>query len=212
MQSGQSMQPPMIASIQEDAIWLNNTPQLGATNQLSRCRIADLKTPDWTIDKDVAFMWLQQSIEVWGRKNVHTQGRDIKHPARQPNGWLNSDFWVVRIPEPFEEWRMHVCYDRVIARGHKIQTSPPTLPIPIRNRRNGWTMEHTTEPPKGLRAAAKAAVKACEYDFGAVDMIVKPNGEVVVLEVNRAPGLDNYTANAYIRAFKAIGDGEWQHA
>jgi D-alanine-D-alanine ligase-like ATP-grasp enzyme len=60
-------------------------------------------------------------------------------------------------------------------------------------------MKHDAEPPEGLRGAAKAAVEACGYDFGAVDLLVK-DGDFWFLEVNKAPGLSEYTANAYASA------------
>jgi hypothetical protein len=78
----------------------------------------------------------------------------------------------------------------------------------IRNRRNGWLMRHDIDPPIGLRASARGAVAACGYLWGAVDLLLlRPTTEVpyhrvMVLEVNTAPGLDNYGGLAFARAMR----------
>jgi len=65
-------------------------------------------------------------------------------------------------------------------------------------------MVHDVEPTEEMRKIAKKAVAACGYDFGAVDMIVRRDGSVWVLEVNKAPGLDAYTAGKYMQQFVRI--------
>lgn len=52
---------------------------------------------------------------------------------------------------------------------------------------------------------ARNAVSALGLDFGAVDIIMDPSGDVYVLEVNSAPGISNTeTADAYINAFNSL--------
>lgn len=101
----------------------------------------------------------------------------------------------------------------MIGRGKKVwvgEGEPQGLAKFVRSRRNGWHLEHKSEPPKGVRTAAKTAVKALGYDFGAVDLLVREGGEVVVLEVNSAPALrDDYTWTAYTNAIRKTVEGEW---
>ena len=52
---------------------------------------------------------------------------------------------------------------------------------------------------------AIGAIEALDLDFGAVDIIMSPNGDVFVLEVNTAPGLGNTeTLEAYVAAFNEL--------
>jgi D-alanine-D-alanine ligase-like ATP-grasp enzyme len=82
--------------------------------------------------------------------------------------------------------------------------------MPVRNRNNGWHMTHEEEPPKGLRPLASQAVAACGYNFGAVDLYITEDGTMGVFEVNKAPGLDNYTLEAYAQGFAAIAAGTFR--
>lgn len=100
-----------------------------------------------------------------------------------------------------------VC-SRVIARGlkHCPNEGKVWRQLPVRSRNNGWRLRHDVDPPAPLRDLAKRAVVACGYDFGAVDMLYIPPSDQQqeqgwVLEINRMPGLDDYTATAYARAF-----------
>lgn len=177
---------------------INGGPKVSNYDQLGKFREAGLSTPDFTrveptTDRD---LWI-------GRKDSHTRGRDIKFP-RQTRGFRESDYYVKLIPLPSEEWRLTVAFGKTIARGKKIpgpNGSPTEL---IRNRSHNWVLDHRVDPPKGLRDAAKRACASLGYDFGAVDIIAK-DGTFYVLEVNKAPGLDNYTAEAYVKAFENHG-------
>lgn len=83
-------------------------------------------------------------------------------------------------------------------------------PVFIRNRRTGWVLDHTVEPPKGVRAAAKLAVEHVGYLFGAVDLLACHSfggPMITVLEVNTAPGMDNYTAGQYAKAIRQYVQG-----
>jgi hypothetical protein len=53
-----------------------------------------------------------------------------------------------------------------------------------------------------LSALAISAVTALGLDFGAVDIIRSTEGQLYVLEVNTAPGIEGTTLEAYVNAFK----------
>lgn len=130
----------------------------------------------------------------------HTQARDLLAGIRA------GDFYVKKI-DTVREHRIHVFDGRVI----RVQTKQPTpgmTPHPwIRSESSGWTLvarpDLTALVPRGAREIAKRAVAALGYEFGAVDMGVKPDGSVVVWEVNTSPGLGGGTAQAYARAIMA---------
>jgi hypothetical protein len=139
---------------------------------------------------------------LWGRKNDHTQGRDIVGPFHAR--WRASEFWVAPIPIK-DEYRQHVWNGRCIRIGAKVQTGPQTRHLPVRSRKNGWTIDYGANPEEPLRsqirAASVAAVKALDYPGGAVDVILGEDGLVYVLEVNTAPSLrDERTLEAYVKA------------
>jgi hypothetical protein len=181
---------------------INGQRRLDAVEQLTAMRDAGVKVPEFTTDIAQALQWVAEGCLVFGRRRQHTQGRDIVGPRHRR--WRRSEFWVKVVPQVTEEWRVHVFRGRSIARGLKHQVEEPWRKMPVRNRKNGWHMRHDVEPSDELRNVAKAAVAAVGYDFGAVDLLVTEGGEVFALEVNKAPGLDDYTAAAYAKAIGKV--------
>ena len=182
---------------------LNGMRRLDAVEQLEAMNNAGIKVPEFTTDLHRASEWVREGCLVFGRRLFHTEGRDIIGPRHRR--WPRSEYWVKVIPNIGAEWRIHVFQGRSIARGMKVQTGESWRKMPVRNRANGWTMVHDPKPPKGLRTLAKAAVEAVGYDFGAVDLLVQEDGTQWVLEVNKAPGLDQSSAVAYAKAI--VGGG-----
>lgn len=141
-------------------------------------------------DTTYAGLWL-------GRQFHHTQARDLLHPNTFVPDFLVEHIATVR------EHRIHVFDGRVI----RVQTKQPTPgaePHPwIRSESSGWTLvarpDLTALVPRGARDIAKRAVSALGYDYGAVDLAVKPDGGVIVWEVNTQPGLGDGTAVVYAR-------------
>lgn len=194
---------------------------LGAIEQLTRFREAGLQTPEFTTDYPTAVDWVMEGATVFGRRLRHTRGNDIvlPGPLRKKMGgwvfnrrWMGSEWWSKYI-EPTEEWRVHVFDDRTIARGRKIHTGNSWRKAPVRNIGNGWTFDFSSSTPKGLRKAAKEAVRAVGYPSGAVDILqvaaIDPEApeplrnEYYILEVNRIPALTcPYTLGAWERAIR----------
>lgn len=187
--------------------------------QLQLFKENNLPCPEFTLRLEMAKLWLTQT-EVWGRLRNHSKGRDIQPPTKIiTSRWGGQqlvrdnpkfelcDYWVKVVPNIQEEWRIQVFDGQSIARGLKVlgEVERPgnrvhKLGLPIRNRLTGWVMRHDIEPPKGLRTLAKQAVEALGYLYGAVDLAITTEGEMVLFEVNSLPGLSEYTASAYATA------------
>lgn len=186
---------------------INNVPRLNALEQLTAFKSASIPTITWTTDVGEARSWVRNGELVFGRKIIHSQGTDIIGPDyrvrrgrdRFGTRWLESEWWSKVEKDIGREWRVHIFNGRSIARGAKVQTGESWRKLPVRNRSNGWTMVHNIEPSTQVRETSKAAVVACGYEFGAVDLLEDTAGRVVVLEVNLAPGLDDSSAGAYCR-------------
>ena len=80
----------------------------------------------------------------------------------------------------------------------------------IRSHSSGWRLDYgegARTVRQKHRDAAKAAVLALGLDFAAVDVAETRDKRVLVLEVNRAPGLEGVTVAKYVEKIK-----EWAHA
>ena len=135
-----------------------------------------------------------QDVVLLGRTFRHTQARDLLNPGR-------AEFWVEKI-NTVREHRIHIFDGGCI----RVQTKQPTgerIHPWIRSASSGWTLvarpDLTALVPRGARTIAKRAVEVLGYEFGAVDIGVKPDGDVVVWEVNTQPGLGDGTADVYAR-------------
>lgn len=116
----------------------------------------------------------------------HYEANDLREAP------THGDFYVQWL-DIIEERRVHSFLGRSICAQIKRATSMPTHPW-IRCTQTGWDWySHDATPD--LRRIAHQACEAGGYDFGAVDLGITREGNIVVLEVNTAPGLDG-DANA----------------
>jgi hypothetical protein len=137
--------------------------------------------------------------EAWlAREADHVGGRDLLAPPAAP------DFWV-RKENIVEEIRIHSFNGKSIRAGIKRQREGVANPhVWIRSYDAGWSIVYDNyESKKAQRDLAHAAVAALGLTFGAVDLAKKADGTWVVLEVNRAPGLEGNTIRTYAEAIKA---------
>ena len=202
---------------------LNNIPKISNYQQLQYFQHRYIQTPYYTDYRPSAKDWVYRGSLVWGRTFDHMKGRDIVGPGpRARDGhfnktWLNRDYWVIVIPPEFDEYRVHVFQNEILSVCKKVKTNEETRIQPVRNRQNGWTLQRDlgdipAHQLEEIRTNALKAVGALGYTFGAVDLIYisdnnphrgRYNSSVVVLEVNKAPGLDDRSARVWA---KAIGN------
>jgi len=206
-------------------IGMNCVARKDAREQLQAIANAGLNVPVWTDQLETAKQAVRLGGKIWGRNWIHTRGTDIigagyktirtkqrKLVEHFNPTWLKREWWVQVIPfeQIVEEWRIHIFQGRSLGRGLKTQTGQANRIQPVRNRDNGWTMVHNIEPTPELKTAAAQAVKACGYNFGAVDLFKLNDGKIVILEVNTAPALrSQYTIDAYTTALNRLAAGKW---
>lgn len=139
--------------------------------------------------------WLARTLN-------HLGGRDLLNPPATPNFWVKKE-------EIVKEYRIHLFRGRSIRAGVKVHNlNSPNHHAWVRSLDGGWRISYDGfTSSKGMRKLANEAVKALSLDFGAVDLAEKADGTLLVLEVNRAPGLGDGTINAYSDAIQAWVEG-----
>jgi glutathione synthase/RimK-type ligase-like ATP-grasp enzyme len=79
----------------------------------------------------------------------------------------------------------------------------------IRSYDGGWRINYVGFRSTDLmKKLALRAVKAFGLTFGAIDLASNPDGVLKVLEVNRAPGIEGSTIDAYVKAINKWIAGE----
>src|SRR5262245_60444506 len=133
--------------------------------------------------------------EGWlGRSRNHTCGDDLLVPPTRP------DYWVRKL-DIVEEYRVHMFHELSIRAGRKIPRDGAHSWI--RSLQSGWWISYDGKGIKQKhRELAKKAVKALGLDFGAVDLAKLKDGTLIVLEVNRAPGVEGNSITAYVNAIQ----------
>ena len=163
------------------------------------------------------------AVEWLPRKKAHVGGLDLLTPPTDP------DYWVLK-ETIAKEFRVHSFMGRSIRSGVKVPRDgwepvgnydmpgdiPGRTPLYskwVRSWDGGWRISYDSHSVRQKhRDIAHAAVKALGLDFGAVDVAERPDGSVFVLEVNRAPGIEQGTLSAYARAIEAWSTGTLQVA
>lgn len=132
------------------------------------------------------------------RMSDHMNGNDLLDPAN-----ARADFWVKR-ENLAKEIRIHSFSGRSIRAGVKVPRRGVEAHPWVRSTNAGWTIQYQGfQSTPAQREVAHAAVAACGLQFGAVDIGIRPDESLVVLEVNRAPGLEgSVEVNPYVTAIQ----------
>lgn len=138
----------------------------------------------------------QVSGEWVGRMNNHVGGNDLLTPPTTP------DFFVKK-ETVTQEFRIHSFKGKSIRAGVKGPREGVTQHAWVRSWDGGWKISYDgVTARQAQRDLAHRAVAALGLDFGAVDIGQKADGSLFVLEVNRAPGVENGTVESYARAIE----------
>lgn len=147
--------------------------------------------------------------ETWlPRRNNHIGGNDLLDENLREADFYSKKENIV------EEYRLHMFRGKSIRAGKKVQqaTRPDGRTAPhawIRSYDAGWIIRYDGfASTKDQRKLAAAALKALDLDFGAVDMGKKADGSLIVLEVNRAPGVEGNTITTYAQKIIRWANGQ----
>lgn len=129
------------------------------------------------------------------RRRNHKSASDLTDATMAP------DFYVKKLDIDCE-FRVHVFGKLVIRCGMKLPKTVDHHPW-IRGCDHGWYVDYgkvcQNYITDDVRDAARAAIAAVNYNFGAVDIGIDCEGKPIVFEVNSAPGMVPKTAMAYAR-------------
>lgn len=144
----------------------------------------------------------QPAGEWIGRANDHVGGTDLLRGT-------GNDYFVRKL-DIIKEFRIHSFLGYSIRAGVKVPREGFQNPHPwIRSYDGGWKIQYDNFKSKeAMRTLAANACRALGLDFGAVDIGMLRDKTYVVLEVNRAPGLEGGTVNAYTTAINRWIAGE----
>lgn len=179
-----------------------NTDKL---NSLEVLEDADIPVPQFTRDaSEIGSPTDDTSLSypVLGRSENHSQGSDINLILQQRDLSLtDNDFFVDYEPTQME-YRVQVFNGEIVKVHEKrLETEAAReedyTPY-IRNHQKNWVfVNERGDTPDAVRENAIDAVDALDLDFGAVDVIHTEDDEVLVLEVNTAPTLDENNLRRY---------------
>ena len=193
------------APMQRNAVYQRG---LGEVQTKLQQLIAALNTP-----VPVARAAAARADESWvGRVNDHIGGTDLLTPPPAP------DYFVKKV-NIVEEYRLHMFQGKSIRAGvKKLREGFATAPTGNQQRASAWVRSYDGgwrivydgfESKKAMRELAAKAVETLGLEFGAVDLGKLADGSYIVLEVNRAPGLEGGTVNSYASAITAFANGNF---
>lgn len=182
---------------------------------------AGISIPSFTTDREVALDY--PTVYVRHDLNSHSGG-GIEFIRNNIRGSCSScgtscascvqtelphaELYVKGI-EARAEYRIHVFNGNVISYAKKRRErgdEPTEEQNKIRSHNNGWifTRENLRRLER-VEELAINAVRALNLDFGGVDIVRDEDGDVYVLEVNTACGLEGETLLSYVNAIREYG-------
>lgn len=144
---------------------------------------------------------LPQGVAWLPRVDNHIGGNDLLRTPARPDYWAKKE-------DITSEMRIHSFNGKSIRAGRKVQrpTRPDGAPSHpwIRSFDAGWVLAYEDfSSPQPARDLAARAVEALGLQFGAVDLATRADGSLMVLEVNRAPGIEGGSIQAYVKAIQS---------
>jgi hypothetical protein len=135
------------------------------------------------------------AAETWlPRTFNHLGGHDLLNAPARPDYFSKKENII-------EEFRIHIFNGKSIRAGVKKHRDGVEGHSWIRSYDSGWNICYNDfHSKKAMRALAVKAVEVLGLQFGAVDLGKTADGRLLVLEVNRAPGLEGGTVTSYVNA------------
>ena len=165
--------------------------------------MASLTSLNQALDVPAPIARVEAVVDWVGRNNDHVGGNDLLNPTTNPAYYSKKENFV-------QEFRIHSFLGRSIRAGVKVPREDMTPHAWVRSWDGGWRMNYDgVTAQQAHRIIAHQACQALNLDFGAVDIGEKADGTLVVLEVNRAPGLEGGTITRYAGAINRWMSGEW---
>lgn len=132
------------------------------------------------------------------RTNDHIGGNDLLRGVQRPDYWSKKE-------DIRSEIRIHSFAGKSIRAGVKKVGGPHAANAHqwVRSYDGGWIIDYAGfSAQQAQRDLAASAVAALGLQFGAVDIGVLADGTSMVLEVNRAPGIEGNSTEAYVKAIQ----------
>jgi len=170
---------------------------------LTLLKAAAVPTIEWTMNSDVAKLWLDSNAIVFARTMVNSSKGNGIVVLQYGSEWVDAPLYTKYIKA--HEYRVHVFNNKVIDVQKKRRKVEGQVNDFIKNSSNNWVFcRDDVAPPFEIYTAATGAVKALGLDFGAVDILHRAKDNIVaVLEVNTAPGIEGTTLTRYVEALNA---------
>lgn len=185
-----------------------------AVNKLQAFKLMKegVSIPPWTEDHGEAVNWLNMGLTVVVRHKLNghsAEGLEIVNPneAGEHDDLPKAPLYTKYIKKN-AEYRVHVFKDNVFfvqRKARKLDVPDDQVNWQVRNLKGGFIYANVdVKVSEKVEKEAKAAIMALGLDFGAVDIIETKKGDVYVLEVNTACGLEGTTLEKYAEQFKAL--------
>lgn len=151
----------------------------------------------------------KEMFPLLARKIHHARGTDIIFLRnggsifKRLKKVLKRQVFVEYITK-IKEFRVHVLGEEVAFIQEKVRSELTEIHHPhVWSRERGWTLEnYEGEFCEKLEELGIGAIKALNYDFGAVDIGLSTSGKFYVFEVNSAPRLTIERRRLYAKYFR----------
>lgn len=169
-----------------------NAGRLNKFEELVALKAYGIRVPDFHLKDDTTDF----KFPMLARTKRHHGGKDIMitmSPREIP--WriaAGADYFTTYIPS-YDEQRIWVFGEKHLASYQKVMNNPEKYTGFGRNHTNGYGFQIITQETLNKEAIglAKRSLQALSLNFAAVDILFSDNGQLYVLEVNTAPGIDS---------------------
>lgn len=204
---------PAFAAWEKASEMAESFVNLDSTNPVSRgpvmkAAVRDLVTAMADLERAIG---IPAPVATPGREVGEWLARTFNHVGGTDlmRGATVGDFYVKK-ENITREFRIHSFDGKSIRAGVKQQVTDGSTVHPwIRSYDGGWRISYDgVTSRQAHRDLAHSAVRALGLTFGAVDIAELADGRLIVLECNRAPGLDGGTITKYAEAVQRWINGD----